>query len=166
MRKSLVAKGVVVLIAGLVLMALMAPTHEVNVQNLSIEKKDGYFEISNFLMAGQEFTAEFVCHQPTSRVRAVLIAESSYVNWRSGKDVPIEQLLGDTSGAFGKITWRVQADGLYYLVLVPVADTTNWPVGVSVKLESKGGSEAGRLAGAALFLIGLVVVIAGFVKKA
>jgi len=166
LRRNLVYSGVIVLVIGLALAALTGSTNEVNVQDLSIEKKDGYYTLSNFLRAGEDFTAEFICHQATGRLRVVLISEDWYAKWREGQDVPIEQLLGDASGAFGRITWKVRNSGVYYLVLVPASDTASWPLGVSVRLESKGGGEIERLVGTALFLVGLAVLILGLAKKA
>lgn len=166
LRKNLVYVGAIVLVIGLALAALTGSTYEVKVQDLSIEKKDGYYALSNFLRAGEDFTAEFISHQATGRLRVVLISEEWYGRWREGEDVPLEQLLGDVSGAFGRIAWKVRSSGVYYLVLVPAADTSSWPFGVSVRLESKGGGEAERLMGTVLLLIGLAVLIFGLIKKA
>ena len=165
MRKDLVYKGVVILIIGVILAALTQGTHEVRVQDLSIEKKDGHSVYVSNLRSGEEFSAEFACHQPEGKLRMVLIAASWYDKWRSGQDVPSAELLGDAYGHQGKIAWRVQADDTYGLVLVPIGDTASWPFGVSVKLESRSERGVAWLFGMILLLCGIAIMILGFVKK-
>ncbi len=165
MKKNLVYKGAVILIVGLILTVLTEGTYEVKVQDLSIEKKDGYYAFLNNLKSGEEFTAEFVCHQPKGGLRMVLITASWYDKWRGGQDIPNTELLGDAYGHQGKIAWKVQTDGAYYLVLSPTADTAGWPFDVSVKLESRSERGVGWLIGMALLLCGIAVMILGFGKK-
>jgi len=166
LRKDLVYKGAVVLIVGLILAALTQGTHEVRVQDLSIERKDGHSVYIGNLMSGEEFSAEFVCHQPEGRLRMVLITASWYDKWRSGQDVPNTELLGDAYGHQGKIAWRVRADDAYGLVLVPDGGTASWPFGVSVKLESRSERGAGWHMGMVLVFCGIAAMILGFVRKA
>jgi len=165
LRKDLVYKGAVTLIVGLILAAITQGIHEVRVQDLSIEKKDGHNVYISNLRSGEEFTAEFVCHRPEGKLRMVLITASWYEKWRGGQDVPSAELLGDAYGHQGKIAWRVRADDAYGLVLVPIDDTASWPFGVSVKLESRSERGAGWLIGMILLLCGIAVMTFGFLKK-
>lgn len=165
MRKDLVYKGALVLIVGLILTALTQGSYEAKVQDLSIEKKDGYYAFRSNLKSGEEFSAEFFCHQPEGKLRVVLITASWFDKWRGGQDIPNAELLGDAYGHQGKIAWRVQADGAYDLVLVPTTDTASWPFGVSVRLESKSERGAGWLIGMALMLCGIALTILGLGKK-
>lgn len=166
MKKNLVYKGAVILIVGLVLTVLTKGTYEVGVQDLSIEKKDGHCVFLNNLKTGEEFSAQFVCHQPQGQLRMVLIEASWYDKWRGGQDVPNTELLGDAYGHQGKITWKVQTDGAYDLVLVPTDSTASWPFGVSVKVESRSERGVGWLMGMVLVLCGIAMTVLGFVKKA
>jgi len=165
LKKNLVYKGAVILIVGLILTVLTEGTYEVNVQDLSIEKKDGHCVFLNNLKSGEEFSAEFVCHQPQGELRMVLITASWYDKWRGGQDVPNTELLGDAYGHQGKIAWKAQTDGAYDLVLVPTDSTASWPFGVSVKVESKNERGVGWLIGMILLLYGIAVMILGFMKK-
>jgi len=165
LRKDLVYKGAAMLIVGLILTMLTEGTHELRFQDLSIEKKDGYYAFLNNLKGGEEFSAEFICHQPKGELRMVLITASWYDKWRGGQDVPNTELLGDVHGHQGRITWKAQADGDYDLVLLPTADTASWPFGVSMRLETKSERGVGWYVGTAMELFGIAVMTLGFVKK-
>lgn len=166
MRKDLVYKGAVILIVGVILTVFTEGSYEAKVQDLSIEKKDGYYAFLNNLRSGEEFNAQFVCHQPQGELRMVLITASWYEKWRSGQDVPNTELLGDAYGHQGRIVLKVRTDDAYDLVLVPANSTASWPFGVSVKLESRSERGAGWLVGIILVLCGTAVTILGFAKKA
>jgi len=167
LKKNLVAVGVVLVIVGLVLVVLMAGRYEVRAENRSIEKKNGYgsYAYVNKLNAGDEFIAEWTCTQPKGELRMVLITESWFNRWTSGQDIPKSELLADSSGHQGKLTYSVRAEGTYYLVLLPEASTASWPFSVAVKLESRSGGGAGWLLGLAVMAGGVIVLVIGFVKK-
>jgi hypothetical protein len=165
LRKNLVYGGAATLIFGLILAALTQGTHEVKLQSLSIEKKDGYSVYISPLRAGEEFAAEFVCHKPEGRLRMALMTASWYSKWRSGEDVPSEQLLGDAYGHQGRIAWTAQADDTYGLVLVPINETSSWPFEVSVRLELKSGRGIGWYIGVLLILCGIAMTTFGLLKK-
>lgn len=164
MKKNLVFAGPIMLIVGLLLAVTTGGTHDVRVQDVSIEKKDGYCAFQNNLRVGDEFSAEFTCHQPKGELRMVLTTESWYNKWKSGQEIPTTDLAADAYGYQGRITKKIQTDGVYYLVLVPTAGSASWPFDVSVKLEFSGGGGVGWFAGLVLLLGGAMVIL-GFAKK-
>ncbi len=165
MRTNYVVAGLLLLISGLALVALASGSHEVKIQDISIQKEDGFYAFANSLMAGQAFTAEYVCQQPKGELRMVLLSESWYGKWREGENVPSSELLGDAYGRQGRIDVRIASDGVYELVLVPNASTASWPFGISVRLESTSGRGGGWFLGVLLFLCGIVLMGLGLVRK-
>ena len=151
---------------GLVLVALASGSYAVKTQDISVQKDDGFYAFTNSLMAGQAFTAEYICQQPKGELRMVLLSESWYYKWREGENVPSSELFGDTYGHQGRIDVRIQSDGVYALVLVPNTSTASWPFGVSARLESTSGRGGGWFLGVLLFLCGIVLIIVGLVRKA
>jgi hypothetical protein len=165
LKKSTVAVGGVLIVVGLLLMVLMQGSYEIKTESISIEKKNGYYAYLNKMKTGEAFSAEWTCAQPKGELRAVLITESWYNKWMSGQDIPKSELLADAHGHQGKANYNVQADGNYYLLLLPEPSTASWPFGVTVKLESRSGGGAGWLLGLAVMVGGVVAIIVGFVMK-
>lgn len=166
MRTNYVVTGLLLLISGLALVALASGSHGVKIQDISVQKEDGFYAFTNSLMAGQDFTAEFICHQPQGELRMVLVTESWYYKWREGQNVPSSELLGDSYGRQGRIAVKVERDDVYELVLVPNTSTASWSFDVSVRLESTSGRGGGWFLGVLLFLCGIVLMGIGFVRKA
>jgi hypothetical protein len=165
LRKNFIVAGLLLLILGLTFATSASGRHEVKVQDLTIQKKDPYYVLTSNLLAGEDFSAEFVCQQSRGQLRMVLVTESWYNKWRSGQDVPGNELLGDTYGRTGKIALRVPNEGTFDLVLVPNNATADWPFDVNVRLEGKSERGAGWFMGMTMLVGGIVVTVAGLMKK-
>jgi hypothetical protein len=165
LRKNFIIIGLVLLIVGLTFAMSASGRHDVIAQDLTIQKKDAHYVLANNMLAGEDFSAEFVCQQPRGQLRMVLVTDSSYNKWRNGQDLASGELFGDTYGHTGKIALRIQNDGAFDLVLVPNNSTANWPFDVSVRLEGKGERGAGWFMGMSMVICGILVTVTGIIKK-
>ena len=166
MKSRFVFAGPIMLVMGLLLVLVMGSSHDVVTQDLSIEKADGLYVYKLNLKSGEDFSAQFTCHQSTGELRITMMTESAFNLWKNNPSLPSTMFVADAYGHQGKIGGPIQIDGAYYLIFSPIPATATWPFGVNVRLEfSSGGGAAGFVLGSVLLIGGAIVLIFGVRKK-
>jgi hypothetical protein len=160
----------------------MTPTEmETKQENRTITEQTGYVYYWTDLRVGSVFSAAFECRDADDQIRAFLLTSDQFDRFQGGETIPKDQLLADTAGHSGIVTWVSPSDGRYYLVVKPVAGHwpvpyqfsmsaarllagSEWPLSLTYTME--GEREGPWYLGVIVIIVGVAVLALGFRRKA